>query len=169
MENNKDEIKIREGRYLIAIPILITFICCWLDIWTNITSGGFNGYDLIEFITNLIRCAMGYLFPSLLSIVVAMIWQQVTMKDTPYGVEPGKIGISVILTVLYSTAFITCLIKYNITTAIILLIGTIIYIIWFYKVCLDRRLKFKNKNDMNEDELLQSYLNKATKKRRRFK
>lgn len=169
MENNKDEIKIREGRYLIVIPILITFICGWLDIWTNIASGAFTEYNLTEITTSLIRCAMGYLFPSLLSVVIAMIWQQVTMKDTPYGVEPGKIGTSVILTALYSTAFITCLIKYNIITAIILLIGTIIYIIWFYKVCLDKRLKFKNKNDMNEDELLQFYLNKTITKRRESK
>lgn len=169
MENDKDEIKIREGRYLIAIPILITVICGWLDIWTNITSGIFKECGGVEIATSIIRCAMGYLFPSLLSIVIAMVWQQVSMKDTPYGVEPGKIGTSVIWTVVYSVIFITCLIKYNITTAIILLSGTIAYVIWFYRVCLDKRLKHKNKNDMSEDELLLVYLNKDFRKGRRFR
>lgn len=161
MENNKDENKIKEGRYLIAIPILITLVCGWLDIWTNISSGAYKDYNSLEIITNLIRCAMGYLFPSLISIVIAMVWQQITMKDTPYGVEPDKIATSIILTVIYSTFFITCLIKYNIITALILLFITISYIIWFYKVCLDKRLKPKNKNDMNEDELLQCYIIKS--------
>lgn len=170
MEDNKCEKKIKTGRNLIIIPLLITGICGWLDIWTNITSGAFCGYSWIEITTSIIRCAMGYLFPSLLSLVITMVWQQVTTEeDSPYGVEPGKIGIAVICTVLYSTVFITCLIKYNIHTAITLLVVTLAYIIWSYCVCLDKRLKIKSKNDMNEDELLQAHIKKYNKKRRKTK
>ncbi len=170
MEENKSEKKIKTGKNLIIIPLLITVICGWLDIWTNITSGAFYGYSLTEIVIDIIRCAMGYLFPSLLSLVITMVWQQIIAEeDAPYGVETGKIGVAVICTVLYSTIFITCLIKYNIQTAIILLVVTIAYIIWSYCVCLDKRLKMKNKNDMNEDELLQTYINKYNKKRRQMK
>lgn len=166
MEDNKNKKKIKEGRNLIIIPLLITVICAWLDIWTKIASNAFSNYRWTECITDIIRCAIGYLFPSLLSLVIAMVWQQVTMEeDMPYGVEPRKIGVAIIFTVIYSTVFITCLIKYNIQTAIVLLFGTVAYVIWFYRVCLDERLK--RKKDMSEDEMLQVYLKKNNQRRRK--
>jgi len=167
MKTNEEKIKVKEGRYLIIIPLLITVICGWLDVWTNYTSGEFTDQSFYEMAKNIIRCAMGYLFPSLLSIVIAMIWQQSTMnnEDAPYGVEAGKIGPAIIWTALYSTVFLTCIINYDFTTAIALLTATLIYIVWFYISYLDKRLKIKSKNDMNEEELLSVYLNKNNKKR----
>lgn len=166
MEDNKNKKKIKEGRNLIIIPLLISVICAWLDIWTKIASNAFSNYRWTECITDIIRCAIGYLFPSLLSLVIAMVWQQVTMEeDIPYGVEPRKIRVAIIWTVIYSAGFISCLIMYNIQTAIVLLFLTVGYVIWFYRVCLDERLK--RKNDMSEDEMLQVYLKKNNQRRRK--
>lgn len=197
MEETNEQIKIKEARYLIIIPLIITFVCAWLDIWTNYSMGEYSkeavkttvqaivsleegqdslskqivtidildGQKWVASVTSIIRCCMGYLFPSLLSIVTAMIWQQVSLKDKPYGVGKGKVGATVIVTVFYSTIFITCLIKYNIFSAIVLCVFTLIYIIWFWIYGLDEHIKSKSKNKMTQDELIEYYLNSNKFKR----
>lgn len=179
--------KIKEAIYLIIIPIIITAACAWIDIWTNINSNAYTQETVIASVeaaineldttkesvkinlysdigwqsatTSIIRCIMGYFFPSLVSIIIVMIWQQTDQRNTSYGLERSKIFWAVITTLIYSLVFITCLIKYNLITAIILCVTTILYILWYLRWGLDRRI-FKNKKDMTQDEILEYHLNK---------
>lgn len=160
MEDTKKQRKINEARYLIVIPLVITIICLWLDVWTSYANGVYtdkntnsskgdmigtfvlqnetenpvivynihNDTDWIDNAATIIRCGMGYLFPSLLSIVIVMIWQQINPLEETYGVQKAKTGWSLFATVLYSVIFITCLIKYNIGTALFVVLSSIIYI-----------------------------------------
>lgn len=118
-----------------------------------------NSSNWIDHVATVIRCGMGYLFPSLLSIVVAMIWQQQGSSEELYGVRRGKIGYSVLTTVAYSVVFITCLIKYNIGTALAAVLALAMYVWYVYTFCIDERIKPKKKSQMSSDELLLHYLN----------
>ena len=192
MENAKKQRKINEVRYLIVIPLVITVICLWLDVWTSYANGSYtdkdtgvskgemigqfvlqsetenpvvvysvhNDVNWIDNITSIIRCGLGYLFPALLSIVIVMIWQQINSKGETYGVQRAKTGWSLAATVLYSLIFITCLIKYNIWTALFVVLSSVIYIWYVYTYCLDERIKPRHKSQMTGDEILLQYLNK---------
>lgn len=158
MGEKKEQVKIKEARYLIIIPMLITIGCAWFDFLTNYVAGAYAQNGIRDNVLEIIRLCMGYFFPSLLSIVVAMIWQQGCMKDDIYGLKEDKIGECVIATVIYSVAFLSCLIKYNIVTAITFCIVTVIYGRWIYINCLNEKIKLKDKKEMSEDELLKRYM-----------
>lgn len=192
MENAKKQRKINEARYLIVIPLIITIICLWLDIWTSYANGSYsdkntgvskgemigqfvlqgetenlvvvygvhNEANVIDNVASIIRCGMGYLFPSLLSIVIVMIWQQINSSGETYGVQRAKMSRSLAATVLYSLIFITCLIKYNIWTALFVVLSSVIYIWYVYTYCLDERIKPRHKSQMTGDEILLQHLNK---------
>ena len=182
MDEN-EKIKIKEARYLIIIPLVITVICLWFDILTNFVAGEYkkeiitttvvamldtaveSNNVVVEILTetnwvdnlaSILRCGIGYLFPSLLSIVVAMIWQQINLKDNSYNLNKKKTAKTIFATVLYSVAFISCLISYNAITATIFCVVSFIYIIWFYNNGLDNRIKIKK--DMSEDDFYAQYV-----------
>lgn len=165
MEDKNEQVKIKEARYLIIIPLLITVVCAWLDFFTNYAAGAYAHHCIIDNVLEIIRLCMGYFFPSLLSIVVAMIWQQGCMKDDVYGLREDKIGWCVIATVFYSVFFVSCLIKYNLATAITFCIATVIYGRWIYVNCLNEKIKFKNKKDMTEEELLKRYVKRISRRK----
>lgn len=108
----------------------------------------------------IVRCAMGYLFPSLISIVIAMIWQQVSMEEKPYGIIPNKVFGSLIVTLLYSVLFISCLFMFNDITAILICLCSAGYAFYIGKYCLDKRILARNKNKMKQDELIEIYVEK---------
>lgn len=188
----REEGKVKEARYLIVIPMLVTLVCAWLDIWTNYASGMYtatvndfingkyigtfmlqDGTDgvvtvyqhmpIMQGVTifiSVVRCVIGYLVPSILSIIIAMVWQQTVLKVKPYGLQSDKVGKAMFATVFYTLAFISCLIKYNLFTAIFVIIASFVYIFYIYAKCIDNRIKPKKKYEMTENELLLSHLNK---------
>ena len=89
-----------------------------------------------------------------------MIWQQINPSEVTYGIPRAKIGRSLFATVLYSVVFITCLIIYNIWTALFVILSSSIYIWYVYTYCLDERIKPKRKSQMTGDEIILQYLNK---------
>lgn len=184
-----DKIKIKEARYLIAIPLMVTAICLWLDLLTSYVYGNYEKETITKTVTAVVssmtgkedivvniinegnwknvletglRCAIGYLFPSLLSITVALIWQQISIKDT-YALKNSKTGPVLVATVFYGLAFVSCLIAYNYITAVLFCLATAVYVIWFYCKGLDERIKPKNKIDMSEEELLGVFIEESEK------
>lgn len=192
MADNKESTRVKEAKYVIIIPILITIICALLDIISNINAGAydnfmynFNNTEIIgsyiaegmtegqnvltvgilsankaDYFLNIVRCAMGYLFPSLISCVIAMIWQQVSLEEKPYGIAENRVFHSIIATVIYSFIFIIGLIAYNVVTAVLMCITSLIYSVYIYKECLDKRILSKQKDEKTEEELLTEFVNK---------
>ena len=156
MENNNEELKITEARYLIIIPIIITIVCGILDIVANISDDVYKSMIPYDVAVNILRSVIGYLFPSLLSIVVAMLWQQRFKREDLYGIKEDKCGYCLIVTVFYGTCFIACLMVYNLVTAIIFIALTIGYCVIIYKKCLNEKIVSKEKK--TQEELLCDYL-----------
>ena len=191
-KSSNEQRKVKEAWYFIAIPLIISIVCAWLDIYASFVTGEYNNASLNfdnainvgSFITNesettgeiiivksityshgngfhkIIRCAMGYLFPSLISIVIAMIWQQVSMEEKPYGIISNKVFGSLIATLLYSVLFVSCLFMFNNTTAILICICSAVYAFYIGKHCLDKRILARDKNKMKQDEFIEDYIDK---------
>lgn len=112
-EANKERKKIKDAWNCIVIPLIVTVICAWLDIYAGAATGEYiNGslnfddavnvgsfvtseskstmevfivkslnYGSQDWFPGVIRCAVGYLFPSLISLVIVMMWQQISMEE----------------------------------------------------------------------------------------
>lgn len=183
MENTKEEERIKKAKEFIWLPLFITVICAWLDMWTNYSSGAYDIQQVEIEVKNIIglniennqvkllvdlgknniymtaiRCGAGYFFPSVISIVIAMISERINTNDESYGVMKEKVGSSLVATVIYSTLFLTCLIKYNVITATILVVSSIVYVIYIYS-CLDEKIRPTLKKDKNQRELLIEHYN----------
>lgn len=160
MEENKEEFKISEARYVIVIPILITCICVVLDIVANISAGYFDDMRVIEIAENICRNIVGYFFPSILSIVIVMLWQKRVKREDIYGIKNDKVGYCVIITCVFSTCFIIYLMLFKVFTAVVFIIGMGIYSILIYK-CLNEEIKVKNKKYKTQEDYLVEYCSRG--------
>ena len=113
-----------------------------------------------NYFPKIARCAIGYLFSSLISIVIAMIWQQVSMEEKPYGIVHNKVFSSLIATLLYSVLFISCLFMFNNITAAVICLGSAVYAFYIGKYCLDKRILIRDKNKMKQVDFLENYIDK---------
>lgn len=117
-------------------------------------------YDNENIFNKVIRCALGYFVPSLISIVIVMIWQQTTMEEQPYGLNRNKVFNAVVVTVLYSVLFISCLFMFNNITAAAMCLFSLAYAFYIGRFCLDKRILFQDKNKMSEEDFYKNFVNK---------
>lgn len=158
MEDNNEKTKTTEARYIIIIPLFITVICGVLDLITVIDDLN-EKIHWFEFLNTTFRSAIGYAFPSLISIIIVMLYQQGILKrEDLYGIKQNCIGICTGVTVCYSAFFIFCLVIYNLVTAIIFIALTIAYCIFIYKICLNE--KITTKEAKSQEELLSDFIQK---------
>lgn len=153
MEENAEQFKITEARYLMIIPLLITGACAALDIVTNFKYGNFQCMGWYEFAHTIFRCIIGYFFPSVLSLVIVMLWQQRVKREDIFGIRKETVGYCAVITVVIGIVFIICLILCYWFTDFIFLICMIAYGKSIYS-CLNEKVKGKRKEDKTQEELL---------------
>lgn len=141
---NEGEKATKEEKYLLAIPIVITFMCAFLDWWCASRDGAYIGLSIMKYVENILRLVIGYFFPSLISLSFTMILQCSVFGDDIIGINRNYMWQTVAWTVAYAFFFVLCLSQYNIITAIIFIILSVIYILIFNNNCLDERIQFKN-------------------------
>lgn len=57
MDDKNEQVKIKEARYLIIIPLLITVVCAWLDFWTNYEAGTYAQNSIkYNLVTAIVFC-----------------------------------------------------------------------------------------------------------------
>lgn len=129
--------KVKETRFVIFTPFLITAICAWFDIW--FTKDVYNFLDILKTIYT-------YFFPSIVSIMITLIAQQMIYKNEFCSIIEKKLALSIILLVIYGVVYITWLSRCDMCLSIIFGILSLgyIFVTWFF--CLDRKLTHMNEN-----------------------
>lgn len=151
-----DEVKIVEARYLIIIPILITGVCVVIDIVANISHDYYKCMNICEIAENISRCIISSFFPSLISIVIVMLWQRRFDRSDIYGIKKGRVGYGAMLTVVLGLFYIVCLMLFGLVAAIVFIICMVIYCKCIY-TCLNEEIKVKRKEDKTQEELLTDF------------
>lgn len=166
MNDEGERKKIQEARYIMFVPILITVICAWLDIWCTYSSGEYVNSTCREIFLSITRCIYGYFFPSFVSMIIPLVLQQLFSENKQYGLQKNKIGFSVLFLVIYCVIFITCLINFNVTTSIIFMISTFVYIGVTWNYCLDNEIKHLPNPNLEKEETnkLADYIQKQIRK-----
>lgn len=151
-----DEVKVVEARYLIIIPILVTVVCAVIDTVANISHDYYKCMNIYEIAENISRCIIGYFFPSLISIVVVMLWQRRFERTDIYGIKPDRVEYGTMITVFLGLFYIVCLMLYCLVVAIIFIICMGIYCKCIYS-CLNDEIKVKRKEDKTQEDLLTDF------------
>ena len=135
MTNTKDVKKISEVRLVLFIPLLVTAICAWFDIYL---SG--EEYDILS----ISKIIYTYFFPSIASSMITLIIQKAFYKNDFCGIDENKIGLSSLLLVAYGVIFISCLSRFNWISAIVFGVFSFIYMIVTWFCCLDKEITHNN-------------------------
>lgn len=165
MDTNERK-RIQQTRYLIFVPILITVICAWLDIWCTYSSGAYDQMDIESRFVSITRCIYGYFFPSFISLIIPLLIQQLLSDEKQYGIPKKKVSKTILFLVLYCVIYITCLINFYIFTSCVFLASSVIYIVVTWVYSLDTRIKHLPKDDMDfeieETNKLAMYISKES-------
>lgn len=130
MASTKDDRKLKETKFVIFIPIFITAICAWFDIW-------FTNYESFLLI---VRCIYTYFFPSIAGLMVTLIIQKAFYNQEAYGIAENRIFLSSIFLAIYCVIFLSCLSNYNFGTALLFGVSSFLYIIIVVVFCLDKNI-----------------------------
>lgn len=126
--NNK---KIKETRFVIFIPLLITAICVWFDFL--FTQGERDILDISKMVYT-------YFFPSIASSMITLIIQKTVYDAESCAIADNRGGLSSLLIIAYTVAYISCLHEWNKSTSIFFGVFSVIYMLvtWFF--CLDKKI-----------------------------
>lgn len=150
MADTKDNKKLKETKFIIFIPIFITIICAWLDIW-------FTKYESFLLI---LKCIYTYFFPSIVGLMVTLIIQKAYYNQKSYGIAENRIFLSSIFLAIYCVIFVTCLSSYNFGTALFFGISSFLYIIIVLRFCLDKNITHPIDPVKEERDAYKKILNK---------
>lgn len=128
---DKNSQKIKETKFIIFIPIFVTAICAWFDLWFNKSE-----LDLLC----ISKTIYTYFFPSIASTMITLIIQKSFYDKKSYGIESGMIAFSSIILVVYSVIFVSCISQFNYSTSIIFGGFSLLYISVTWNFCLDKKI-----------------------------
>ena len=130
-EKNISIRKIKETRFVIFIPLLITAICGWFDFLFSKENR--NALDIFKMIYT-------YFFPSIAASMITLIIQKAVYDSESCSIADNKVGLSSLLIIVYGVIFISCLSEWGKFTSIFFGASSIIYMIltWFF--CLDKKI-----------------------------
>lgn len=139
---NESKEKIRETRFVLFIPLLITAICAWFDLWLFEQN--------LELLT-IFKTIYAYFFPSISSSMVTLIIQKAVYNDNYCSIADNRIVLSSLSLIFYSVFFLSCLAQFNLISAIVFGVISVIYMIitWFF--CLDRKITHALKDPISEE------------------
>lgn len=123
--------KIRETRFIIFIPLLITAICAWFDLL-------FIKEKLN--VIYMLKTIYTYFFPSIASSMITLIIQKAVYDDDSCSIADNRVLLSSLLLIFYGVTFLSCLIEWNLLTTIVFGIVSIIYMIVTWLLCLDKKI-----------------------------
>lgn len=131
MNETKDIKKIKETRFILFIPLLITAICVWFDFL--FTKEQRVALDICKMIYT-------YFFPSIASSMITLIIQQAVYDSESCGIAENRVWLSNLLIILYSVIFLSCLSEWSLLTAIVFGAFSIVYMIVTWFLCLDKKI-----------------------------
>lgn len=134
--------KIRETRFILFIPLLITAICAWFDLWLS-------RQKLDALLVS--KTIYTYFFPSIASSMVTLIIQKSVYDDTSCSIADNKTFLSCIALIIYCVVFLSCLSQFNQISAIVFGVSSFIYMVitWFF--CLDKKITKKTKDPKTKE------------------
>lgn len=147
--------KIEETRFVIFIPLLITAICVWFDFL--FTKENREALDICKMIYT-------YFFPSIVSSMITLIIQKAVYdgEGDSCSIADNRLGLSIILIIVYGVIFLSCLSEWNLLTSIVFGVFSLVYMMvtWFF--CLDKKITHNIIDPVTEER---AALKKAIKNR----
>ena len=144
--------KVKETRFVIFTPFIITAICAWFDIWFT---------DLEYNFLNVSKTIYTYFFPSIASVMITLIAQQKIYKSEFCSILDNRLTLSTLLLVIYGVIYIMWLSRCDMCLSIILGILSLAYIFvtWFF--CLNHKLThMKDDLKVKEEKALERIIDK---------
>lgn len=128
---DKNVNKIKEARFIIFMPFLITAICAWFDFLFNKES--LDNLDILKMIYT-------YFFPSIAALMITLIIQKAVYDEESCSIADNKVLLSSLLLIVYGVIYISCLFEWGLLTSVLFGAFSIIYMIitWFF--CLDKKI-----------------------------